>query len=208
MPHRFRPLHKRSIPLHVTLRAVRGLPSFRAQVLYAAFEEAFRTTRREDFRIVEYSVQHNHVHLLVEAVDKDALARGMKSFSVRANRLFNAALGRGRGRVWGDRYHREDLTTPKQVRNALVYVLGNFRKHDPVAKPPRVIDGCSSARWFSGWYVVRDKDEGPRPTPVAETKLLAELWKRHGLLHPGEGPAVDRRHRRRTGGHRRPVAAC
>src|SRR5688572_22502148 len=94
--HRTRPLHGHWVPLHVTMRAVAGLPSFRMQTLYEAFERAVRTTRREDFRIVEFSVQENHLHLIVEADDNDALARGMKSFSVRANRLYNVALGRKR----------------------------------------------------------------------------------------------------------------
>jgi hypothetical protein len=65
--------------------------------------------------------------MIVEADDNDALARGMTSLSVRANRLFNAAHGRGRGRVWADRYHRRDLTSPSQVRNALVYCLANVK---------------------------------------------------------------------------------
>jgi len=99
--HRTRAVHKYWNPLHVTMRAVRGLPSFRAQTLFAAFERAVRRTRRDDFRVVEFSVQDDHLHLIVEADDNIALERGMKSFSVRANRLFNAAHGRGRGRVWG-----------------------------------------------------------------------------------------------------------
>src|SRR4051794_27381588 len=77
--HRTRAVHKYWNPLHVTMRAERGLPSFREQMLYRAFEVAVRTTRRNDFRIVEYSVQDDHLHLIVEADDKDALARGMKS---------------------------------------------------------------------------------------------------------------------------------
>lgn len=145
--HRERAVHKYWNPLHVTMRAVRGLPTFRAQILFAAFEFAVRTTRREDFRIVEFSVQDDHLHLIVEADDNGALARGMKSFSVRANRLFNAALGRGRGRVWGDRYHRRDLTSPRQVRNALVYCLSNYKKHQGVTSGAPRIDPCSSARW-------------------------------------------------------------
>jgi putative transposase len=84
------------------MRAVGGLPSFRAEVLFAAFEKAVRATRREDFRIIEFSVQDNHLHLIVEADDSDALARGMKSFSVRANRLLQcrprARAGPGLGR--------------------------------------------------------------------------------------------------------------
>jgi putative transposase len=186
--HRTRPAHKYWNPTHVTLRAIRGLPSFRNDVLYAAFERAFRRTVREDFRIVEFSVQTNHVHLIIEAEDNGALARGMKSFTVRANRLLNAALGRGRGRVWGDRYHRHDLTCPRAVRNALVYCLGNYKKHYGVTSGMPRIDPFSSARWFEGWVGIRTADDGPRPTPRPVTVLLATRWQKHGLIHPGEYP--------------------
>jgi putative transposase len=188
--HRVRALHKYWNPLHVTMRAVRRLPSFRAQTLAAAFEKAVRTTRREDFRIVEFSVQDDHLHLIVEADDNDALARGMKSFSVRANRLFNSALGRGRGRVWGDRYHRRDLTNARQVRNGLVYVLSNYKKHQGITTGESRIDPCSSARWFEGWTAVRAHDDGPRPTAEALTLLLRTAWQKHGLIHPGERPRM------------------
>ena len=186
--HRERAVHKYWNPLHVTMRALRGLPSFRAETLYVAFERAVRRTRRPDFRVVEYSVQDNHVHLIVEADDNDALARGMTSFSVRANRLFNAALGRGRGRVWGDRYHRRDLTSPRQVRNALVYCLANYKKHQGVTSGMPRIDPCSSARWFEGWTAIRQHDDGPRPSEHAHTVLLQRAWQKHGLIHPGERP--------------------
>lgn len=187
-PHRARATHKYWNPLHITMRALRGLPSFRAQTLFAAFERAVRRTRRDDFRVVEFSVQDNHLHLIVEAQDKAALAKGMKSFSVRANRLFNAALGRGRGPVWRDRYHRRDLTSAGQVRNALVYCLANYKKHQSVTSGAPRIDPCSSARWFEGWTAIRTHDDGPRPTEGARTVLLSRAWKKHGFIHPGERP--------------------
>ena len=187
--HRARAEHKYWNPLHVTMRGLRGLPSFRAQTLFDAFDRAVRRTRRDDFRVVEFSVQDDHLHLIVEADDSDALARGMKSFSVRANRLFNAALGRGRGRVWGDRYHRRDLTNARQVRNALVYCLQNYRKHHRITSGVPRIDPCSSARWFEGWTAIRQHDDGPRPTERARTVLLTHAWsKKHGFIHPGERP--------------------
>jgi putative transposase len=186
--HRTRAVHKYWNPLHVTMRAQRGLPSFRAQTLYAAFEVAVRKTRRDDFRVVEFSVQDDHLHLIVEADDSDALARGMKSFSVRANRLFNAAHGRGRGPVWGDRYHRRDLTSARQVRNAIVYCLQNYKKHQNVTSGAPRIDPCSSARWFTGWSAVRTVDDGERPSEEARTVLLRRAWQKHGLIHPGERP--------------------
>ena len=186
--HRARAVHKYWNPLHVTLRARRGLPSFRSQTLFAAFEVAVRRTRRDDFRVVEFSVQDDHLHLIVEADDSDALARGMKSFSVRANRLFNTASLRGRGRVWADRYHRRDLTSARQVRNALVYCLQNYRKHERVTSGSPRIDPCSSARWFQGWTAIREHDDGPRPTERARTVLLRTAWQKHGFIHPGEAP--------------------
>jgi len=189
VPHEKRPKHARWNPLHITLRAVHGLASFRQQVIHLAFLEAFRTTRRDDFRIVEFSVQTNHLHLVVEAEDNDALARGMKSFAVRANRLFNVASGRRRGQVWSGRYHRSDLKTPRQVRTALVYVLGNGRKHGVVRSVGLVIDGASSAPWFQGWTISRVIREGPRPTETPRTALLARLWQKHGKIDPTEAPA-------------------
>jgi len=191
--HRVRPPHGARIPLHITMRAVAGLPSFRQETLAGAFERAFRTTRRPDFHIIEYSIQDNHLHLIAEADSRDALARGMKSFSVRANRLLNAALRRGRGRVWGDRYHRRDLTSPRQVRHALVYCLNNYKKHHGLSIGKLRIDPCSSARWFRGWSAARARavDDGPRPTELPTQFLLTTLWRqKHGLIHPGEAPKI------------------
>jgi REP element-mobilizing transposase RayT len=190
--HRTREVHKHWNPLHVTMRAMRGLPSFRTEMLWRAFERAVRRTRRGDFRIVEYSIQDDHLHLIIEADDNDALARGMKSFSVRANRLFNAALGRGRGRVWRDRYHRRDLTNARQVRNAIVYCLANYKKHQGITNGAPRIDPASSARWFQGWTAIRTHDDGPRPTEEARTVLLSSAWQKHGFIHPGERPAASR----------------
>ena len=190
MRHRARAVHKYWNPLHVTMRAVRGLPSFRAQTLFAAFERAVRRTRRDDFRIVEFSVQDDHLHLIVEADDNDALARGMKSFSVRANRLFNAALGRGRGRVWGDRYHRRDLTSARQVRNALVYCLANYKKHQRVTSGAPRIDPCSSARWFQGWTAIRTARRRPASNGGSAHRALAqERGRSTGSSIPGSDRA-------------------
>jgi len=188
--HVGREVHKYWNPVLVTLRAVDGLPSFRTPNLYAAFEKAVRLTRRPDFRIVEFSVQDNHLHLVIEADEAAARARGMKSFSVRANRLFNAALERGRGPVWDGRYHFTELKTPRQVRNALVYCINNYKKHYGIHDGRMTIDVCSSARWFTGWSEPRSASsvDGPRPTEEAKSFLLKTGWRKHGLIHPSEAP--------------------
>lgn len=188
VPHEKRPAHKRWNPLHITVRANPAPWSLRSQMLTTALETALRLTVRPDFRLVEHSIQDDHLHLAVEADSADALARGMKSFLVRATRLLNKALGRARGSVWKGRYHRTDLTTPRQVRNALVYILNNGRKHGVVSRTELVIDACSSARWFGGWSIPRNVREGPSPLQPATTALLRYLWQRHGKIHPLEMP--------------------
>ena len=83
LPHRRRPAHASYNPVHVTMRRAKGLPGFRVERLHRLLREAIRTTRREGFRIVHYSIQSDHLHMLVEADDARALANGMTSFAVR-----------------------------------------------------------------------------------------------------------------------------
>ena len=104
-------------------------------------------------------------------------------------------LVRRRGRYWRERYHRRDLPTPRQFRNALVYVVQNFRKHGH-AEGPRTLDGHSSAKWLDGWGDEKLKARlgeeraraGPRPTARAESWIARVGWKRHGLVDPRESP--------------------
>ena len=187
--HAKRPVHKRWNPLHVTVRARPGLWSLRSQIVATALQLSLELTVRPDFRVVAHSIQVDHVHLLIEADSADALARGMKSLLVRATRLVNRAVGRGRGSLWSGRYHRTDLSTPRQVRNALVYVLNNGRKHGVVPRKALVLDACSSARWVTGWSIQRSTRDGPSPLAAPRTALLRYLWQRHGKIHPLEMPA-------------------
>ena len=104
------------------------------------------------------------------------------------------------GPVLADRYHLRLLPTPKEVRNALRYVLLNARRHAAAAhaaitKTVR-LDPASSARWFDGWKRKADLTDGDEsaaslpypPVAKARTWLLATGWRRHGLLDPGDVP--------------------
>ena len=92
------------------------------------------------FGSLHFSVQSNHVHLMVEARDKAHLSKGMRGLAIRVALAVNRALRR-RGRVWSDRYHARALRTPREVRNGLVYVLANWKKHLRVPRARRVLVG-------------------------------------------------------------------
>ena len=188
--HRTRPGHHASCPVHVTMRRAKGLPSFRVDRLHRLIREAIRATRREGFRIVQYSVQADHLHLLIEADDPVTLTNGMRSFAVRvAMRVNRRVLGRKRGRVWGDRYHRRELTSPSAVRTTLVYVLNNHIKHGEC--DVGLVDPCSSAPWFDGWQHRREPPPTrASPAQAPSTWLLEKGWSTVGLgpLNIGEVP--------------------
>jgi hypothetical protein len=138
------------------------------------------------FHVVHFSVQADHVHLIVEAVDRIRLSRGVAGLAVRIARAVNALLAR-RGRLWGDRYHARALRSPREVRHSLVYVLMNWKKHVPGA---RGFDSCSSAPWFDGWKTDSSRKPLGVEAPVKPpwTWLASKGWRRHGLVGLEEGP--------------------
>ncbi len=113
----------------MTLRARNGIPNLRAPRFYAVVAGALRALgTREDFRVVHFSLQTTHLHLIVETDGAAALGNAMRALSIRLSRRLNALLGT-RGRVLEDRYHAHALRTPAEVRNAVAYVVGNFASH-------------------------------------------------------------------------------
>src|SRR5262245_26858601 len=178
VPHRRRPVHDPRVPVHVTLRESPRLPSLRRGALFADVRRALAAASGARFRIWQFSIQSNHLHLLVEAEGATGLARGCQGMAVRMARAVNRVLGR-RGPVWAERYHARWLRTPREVRNALLYVLQNARKHVAGA---RGMDPCSSAAWFTGWRTPAPQAPGPAPVRAPRTWLARVGWTLHGLL--------------------------
>ena len=202
-PHRRRPKHYSGHPVHVTLRAAFG--PLRSQLLYPTIRIAIsRATRKapERFRIVHYSVQSNHLHLICEAAERRALTAGVHGLEARITCYVNELLMRG-GSFWADRWHGRALKSPREVRHALVYVLANFRKH--ASRPvPRGVDPCSSGAWFHGWRGVDQrgpplagrawplgKEDEKVPVSAPGTWLLREGFLRAGRIRLDESPRPD-----------------
>lgn len=161
---------------HVTARLRRGLPSLRSRSVVAKIEASFRRgCARDDFRLVHYSLQRDHVHLIVEAVDSRVLGRGVRGLLIRIARAANV-VWRRRGAVIADRYHHHCLRTPSEVRNAIGYVLRNARKH--LGELVRGLDPASSARWF--WGQAQDAPAVALP----RFWLLRAGWRRGGSIDP------------------------
>jgi hypothetical protein len=181
-------------PALVTSRVLPGAPNLRRSSCYAVIEKAIRATReRDDFRVVHFSVETNHLHLLVEANGAEALSRAMQGLTIRVARGVNRATSR-RGKLWADRYHARILRSPREVRLALCYVLQNTRRHattDREMVDPDWIDPRSSGPWFDGWRRLPDGFAPPPvepPTAEPQTWLLSAGWRRCGLIGVDEVP--------------------
>jgi REP element-mobilizing transposase RayT len=190
--HRSREEFPRRFPCHVTLKTVAGLPSLRRLEVVREVMRSFAVgAERGAFRLVEFSIQNDHLHAIVEAEGRDALGRGMKSLAARFARAVNRALGRT-GPVLRERYHLHVLRAAREVRNALSYVLTNARRHAARrgrALPRAVrIDPASSGAWFQGWRpgIPRPDTSGLPPVAAARTWLVRVGWRHYGLLDPAE----------------------
>ena len=169
-----------ALPVLVTMKVLSGLANLRNRRRFRRLLDALRKAcDRFGTRIVEFSVQSDHAHLVVETKDTASLSRAMQGLAVRLARALNRSLGR-RGKVFADRFHHRVLGTPRQVRNALAYVLCNARKHKVAPPLEGWLDPLSSASSFDGWRGRATTDE--RVTALPRTWLLRVGWRRHGLL--------------------------
>ena len=120
----------------------------------------------------------------VESDSDGGLRRGLQGVAIRVAKAIDRPLGR-HGRVWSDRCHAHALETPREVRNALVYVLANWRKHRPGG---RGLDPRASGHWFTGWETSAPPAMGRAPVATARTWLARVGWRRHALIDPDEAP--------------------
>ncbi len=178
-------------PLHVVIRVIGGV-RLRRRAGWRAVRHALGITlRRHDFRICHVSIQASHVHLLVEADDRVALARGMQGFQIAAARRFNL-LRRRKGVLFSDRYHPVAIDDPRQVRHAVSYVLNNWRRHGEHIGSSLRLDPYSSATTFADWNPRPRSETDPErdrlPVVLPATWLLSTAWRRHGTIAPHARP--------------------
>lgn len=186
--HDARPEVTRHRPVHVSLRANRAVGRLRGWPAYRALRGAVATCLgRLDFRIVHVSIQAHHIHLLVEANDKYALANGLRAFMISATRRLNALRAR-KGAVFTQRYHAVQVRSPRQARSALAYVLNNWRRHgEHLAGPAQRkadVDPYSTGVLFDGWDMQQERFTIPdwyEPMLVHAPRswLLTVGWRKH-----------------------------
>jgi REP element-mobilizing transposase RayT len=190
LPYRPREIHGKSDPEHVTMKVVKGVRNLRSKDVCKVIFKYFRDRAKKAkpaFRVIHFSVQWNHLHLIAEADDDDAFSDGMRSLAISLAKRVNHATGR-RGRVFADRFHSRALTSPREVRNCILYVLQNAAHHGQ-AQPRDRLDRPSSAFWSDVWITPPPKLDLDSPVHDPTVWLLTTGWLEHGRLARHEVPA-------------------
>jgi len=153
------------------VQAIEIVWNLRSKRCFSRISDCFERGRdRFGFRLIHFSVQGNHLHLIAEAQDERALARGMQGLGVRIAKALNRLMGR-KGTVLADHYQARQLRSPTQVANAIAYVLLNFVHHFPDEKARHA--GDLRDRFSSAW-----REDGKDPPVVApRTWLLSIGWR-------------------------------
>jgi len=187
-PHTSRPDHDPRTPVHVTLRAIPTSVSLRSSRVFPHLYGALAAASFDAFRLVHFSVQSDHLHLIVEADSGRDLARGLQGLGVRVR-------PRDQSRAWSSWLGLGRAISRASTANAARSPLGSrlrtheFRKHLRAAPG---IDPCSSGRWFDGWSSEEVAPAGSRPVVLAQTWLGSIGWRRGGgpIDYSRETPAA------------------
>jgi REP element-mobilizing transposase RayT len=208
-----RPAHDARHPVHVTIKRVVAAPSFRVERVFVAVTSQIRAAVARGVRVLQFAVQSDHIHLMVEAADRGRLARDMQLLLSRMAFEVNRVALRS-GKLFRDRHHRHELATPTEVRRTLVYVLFNSRKHvasgagtladRALGRLRSSLDPYGSVVWFDEWApLARPPPDlleneraraGPSPLARPRTWLAAVGWKRArgGAIRFDELPGLGR----------------
>jgi hypothetical protein len=109
------------MPLHINF-------SYKTQIrnkdTLMLLKRAILNARLKGLKIIHYSMQTNHIHIIVEAMDNKILTTGMRSLTV------TFAKGLKKEKIQVKRYHLHILRTLREAKNAIRYVLFNQQKHE------------------------------------------------------------------------------
>ena len=173
VPHETRP--DVNGPVHVVWRIERGLPGLRTPRALRQLERAFRRSKEQKgFALTHYSIQADHLHLVVEVPHRRKLARALQVLGIRIAKALNSLWHRKKGNVFAERYFAAAMTSVRQMFRTVRYVLNNGRKHGTwtVKGQP---DPYSSGPWFCFWRE-RNICRPLRSSPVMESRRIASFF--------------------------------
>lgn len=114
--------------LHLTIKVRENKADIQNKKILKALHHAIKRARLQRLKVIHYTLEYNHAHLVVEAADNRILHKGMQAFGISLAKAINK-MKQAKGTVYKHRYHFRKLRSRREVKNALQYVWGNGIKH-------------------------------------------------------------------------------
>jgi REP element-mobilizing transposase RayT len=121
----------RHLPLHINFKLALEKGTLRNKTVLKFLAKAIAKARAKDLRIIQFSLQHNHVHLIVEANNNQTLSKGMRALIISLVMRLNFHWKKS-GQRLKQRYHLHVLRTRREVQHACHYVRHNVIKHSGI----------------------------------------------------------------------------
>jgi len=126
--HTSRPFLKRPASLHLTIKVQRNKDEIKNKSVLKLLKHAILRARFQGLKVLHYSLEYDHVHLLIEADNNHILGKGMQAFGVTMAKGINR-LKRLKGAVYKHRYHFRQISSPRQLKSVMNYIFTNGMKH-------------------------------------------------------------------------------
>ncbi|MDD4973652.1 MAG: transposase [Bacteriovorax sp.] len=128
MRHTSRPHLSKACSLHLTVKIKKIKAELKNKSVLSILKRAILNARKQGLKVIHYSLEYDHVHLLIEADNNHILSKGMQSFGVTISKAINR-MRKLKGGVYKHRYHFRKISSPRQLKNVLNYIFNNGIKH-------------------------------------------------------------------------------
>ena len=119
---------ERESSFHITIKVRQEKSDLQNKMILKALHRAIMKARYKSLKVIHYTLEFNHIHLLVEAYNQEQLSNCMQSFGVTLAKMINKVKFK-KGRVYKHRYHLRRLSSVMELKNVLKYIFNNGIKH-------------------------------------------------------------------------------
>lgn len=126
--HTKRPDLTRPSSLHLTVKIEKSKANLKNKNVLAILKKAIFNARRQGLKVIHYSLEYDHIHLIIEADNNRTLGKGMQAFGVTLAKAINR-MRKVKGQVYKHRYHFRQITSSRQLKNVMTYIFNNGVKH-------------------------------------------------------------------------------
>ncbi|MGZ3787001.1 MAG: transposase [Bacteriovorax sp.] len=126
--HTSRPFLKKPSSLHLTVKIKKNKAEMKNKSVFSLLKRAILNARRQGLKVIHYSLEYDHVHLLIEAENNHILGKGMQAFGGTFSKAINR-MRKLKGGVYKHRYHFRKISSARELKNVMNYIFTNGLKH-------------------------------------------------------------------------------